>query len=85
MTDLFFQSIVGEQAEQSARAARTLAKKGGDKLWLCVADNMFGEIKERCGKNAEAAAAYKEAVEVLEGVPEAVRGRLMTDAYERGT
>lgn len=77
MTDLFFQSIIGEQAEKSAQAARTLAKKNGDKLWLCVADNMFGEIKERCGKNPEADAAYKEASTVLKALPEELKRGLI--------
>lgn len=82
MTDLFFQSIIGEQAEKSAQAARTLAKRSGDKLWLCVADNMYGQIKERCGKNTEAAAAYKEAIEALKEAPEGVRQRLKVEAHD---
>lgn len=80
MTDLFFQSIIGEQAEKSAQAARTLAKKSGDKLWLCVADNMFGEIKERCGKVPEARAAYKEANEAMKELPAALKQGLSMGA-----
>lgn len=76
MTDMFFHGIIGEQAEKSAQAARTLAKRSGDKTWICVANSMCGEIKERCGKMGEANAAYKEANEGWHDLPDELQRRL---------
>ena len=81
MTDLFFQGIIGEQAEKSAQAARTLAKKGDNKLWLCVADSMYGEIKERCGKMQEAEAARREGMACLKTLPDDLKGKLTVEAH----
>ena len=80
MTDLFFHGIIGEQAEKSAGAGRTLAKKSGDQLWLSVADNMYAEIKERCGKKAEADAARMEGITVLKTLPDALKRTLALEA-----
>lgn len=77
MTDLFFHGIIGDQAEKSAQAARTLAKRnGGNDLWTCVADSMYGDIKETCGKHAEAHAVRQEALTMLNGLPEGLKQRL---------
>lgn len=77
MTDLFFStSVVGDQAEKSGQTARTLAKRGGDNLWLCVADTMYGEILERCGKDALANGVRQEARSSLMALPEAVKQSL---------
>ena len=77
MTDLFFRTtIVGDQAEKSSQAGRTLAKKGRDRVWTCVADGMYGDIMERCGKAKEAAAARKEAAEFYPTLPESLRNQL---------
>ncbi|KAK5163584.1 uncharacterized protein LTR77_010533 [Saxophila tyrrhenica] len=74
MTSRFFsQAIVGDQAEKSAHAARTLAKQGKNKLWTCVADGMFGDIKERCGKLEEAEIARREGRGMFGELPEGVR------------
>ncbi|KXT13747.1 hypothetical protein AC579_10083 [Pseudocercospora musae] len=54
MTDAFFHNIVGDQAEKSAKAGRTLALKSQDKLWTAVADGMYAETLERCGRFPEA-------------------------------
>ena len=84
MTDLFFQSIIGEQAEKSAQVGRQLANKSGDKLWLSVADGMFAEIKERCGKHGEAEAARIEGMKAFNEMPEELKRRLTLDQNDGG-
>lgn len=79
MTDLFFHNIVGDQAEKSARAGRTLAKKSQDKLWTAVADRMYGNTLEKCGKGAEAAAVRREAQEAMERMPESLKTALLAE------
>ena len=69
MTTNFFTNIVGDQAEKSARVARSLAKKAGDRLWTAVADGTFADIYERCGKTEEAQAARTEAAMMLTELP----------------
>jgi len=69
MTTNFFTNIVGDQAEKSARVARSLAKKAGDRLWTAVADGTFADIYERCGKTEEAQAARTEAEMMLTELP----------------
>lgn len=82
MTDLFFHGIVGEQAEKSAMAGRSLANRAGDNLWLCVANGMLGDVKERCGKIPEAEAARKEGASKLKDLPEALKRRLTLKAND---
>ncbi|EME48280.1 hypothetical protein DOTSEDRAFT_124072 [Dothistroma septosporum NZE10] len=82
MTDLFFHNIVGDQAEKSARAGRTLAKKSQDKLWTAVADRMYGNTLEKCGKTAEAAAVRREAQEAMERMPESLKVALLTEQMD---
>ncbi|KAK3696308.1 hypothetical protein LTR37_018044 [Vermiconidia calcicola] len=77
MTDMFFRNtIVGNQAESSANAGRTLARKGRNGLWTCVADGMFGDIMERCGKVAAAEEARAEGEELFPGLVEPLRRSL---------
>ena len=74
MTDTFFKNtIVGEQAEKAASAGRSLAKKTRNSLWTTVADDMFADIMERCGKPREAEAARREAQALVLELPEALR------------
>lgn len=75
MTHMFFRSIVGGQAEASARTGRSLALKSKDKLWLAVADTMYADTSELCGKNDVARAARHEAEEAMTTVPEGIRKR----------
>ena len=76
MTEMFFSGVVGGQAEKSANAGRTLARKTQDKLWLAVADGMYADILERAGNAAGGANALNEAANSLEALPDAVRKRL---------
>jgi hypothetical protein len=79
MTTTFFTGIVGDQAEKSARTGRSLAKKSHDRLWIAVADGMYGDIMERCGKPAEAEAARREAESLVMDLPEALKDTLQAD------
>jgi hypothetical protein len=77
MTDNYFRdSIVGDQAEKAANASRSLAKSARSKLWMAVADGMYGDIMERCGKPAEAEAARREAQSLYPELPESLRESL---------
>ena len=69
----FFRGVVGDQAENSARASQKLAKKSGDRLWISVADGLLADTLEVQGKLAEAEAARKEATVVAEGLPVGVQ------------
>ena len=59
---------MGEQAEKSARAGLTLAKKGGDRLWWSVADGVLGDTLELQGKGAEAEGVRREGREIAGGL-----------------
>lgn len=76
MTHLFFNGIVGDQAEKSARAGRTLAKKTQDELWLAVADKMYGETLALAGRHGEATIARQEAEQSMEALPKKLRETL---------
>lgn len=76
MTNMFFKNIVGDQAEKSVRAGRSLAKKSSNTLWIAVADQMYAETLERCGKLEEAAAARHSAQEAMHALPDSLRAAL---------
>ncbi|KXT04796.1 hypothetical protein AC578_9732 [Pseudocercospora eumusae] len=82
MTDAFFHNIVGDQAEKSAKAGRTLALKSQDKLWTAVADGMYAETLERCGKKAEAQQMRWEAHESMQRLPRSLKAALPTDSMK---
>lgn len=73
MTNLFFTNIVGEQAEKSAKAGRSLAKKSKDKLWTAVADRMYADTLVRCGKSDEAQQVRVEGQQTMQQLPGAVK------------
>lgn len=64
----FFKGVVGEQAEKSARASLSLARKGGDRLWWSVADGVLGDTLEVQGKGAEAEGVRREGREIAAGL-----------------
>ena len=72
MFDRFFKGVVGEQAEKSARASQSMAKKGRDRLWLCVASGCLAGSLEVQGKGPEAEEMRREAMLLAEGLPEGV-------------
>ncbi len=69
----FFRGVVGDQAENSARASQKLAKKSGDNLWISVADGLLAESLEVQGKTAEAEGVGREGREIAEGLPVGLR------------
>ncbi|KAF2165096.1 hypothetical protein M409DRAFT_67387 [Zasmidium cellare ATCC 36951] len=79
MTDLFFTNIVGDQAEKSAKAARSLATKSQDKLWTAVADDMCANTLERTGRIADAQSVRQEGQEALQRLPESLKTALLRD------
>lgn len=73
MTAAFFTNIIGEQTEKSAKAGRVLARRAGDRLWQCVADNMLADTYEKRGDAQNAAQARQEAETLLPYVPGPLR------------
>ena len=69
----FFRGVVGEQAEKSARASQSLARKVGLVLWMCVSAGTVGETLESAGKSEEAEEARKEAWERAEELPAKIK------------
>lgn len=65
----FFRGVVGEQAEKSAKASVSLAKKGRDSLWMSVADGVLGETLACQGKGEEAEMVRKEGLEIAARLP----------------
>nr|POF11448.1 hypothetical protein CFP56_44286 [Quercus suber] len=55
MREAFFNNIVGNQAEQNGRAARTLAKRTNSPLWLATAAGMYSQTLELCASHDQAA------------------------------
>ena len=80
MRDLFFANIVGEQAEKSAKAGRSLASKTSNDLWLAVADGMLAETMELSGKFADAQRYKDEGMAAMERLPQSLRERLAANA-----
>ncbi|KAF2085765.1 hypothetical protein K490DRAFT_45695 [Saccharata proteae CBS 121410] len=64
MTAMFFTNIMGEQAQKSAQAGRSLAKRGESGLWLSVADGMMAQMLETHG-NAPSAQMHRQEAEAL--------------------
>jgi hypothetical protein len=59
MCSKFFNNIVGDQAEKSAKAAVVQAEKSGNVLWKSVADGMLAQCFEVQGKKKEAQATLE--------------------------
>ncbi|KAI1283652.1 cohesin loading factor-domain-containing protein [Xylaria sp. FL0933] len=56
-----FQSIVGDQALKSAKAASTQARRSGNTLWMSVADGMLSQSYEVQGEMVEAQKVWHDA------------------------
>lgn len=56
-----FQSIVGDQALKSAKAASTQARRSGNTLWMSVADGMLSQSYEVQGAMVEAQKVWHDA------------------------
>lgn len=78
----YYESIVGDQAEKAARTGRSLAKSARSKLWTVVADGMYSDIMERCGKHKEADMAREEAMNLYHDLPESLKEKLRRSSNE---
>ncbi|PGH04713.1 hypothetical protein GX51_03380 [Blastomyces parvus] len=65
----YFRGVVGEQSEKSARAARAMAGKADDKLWISVTDELLAATLDSQGKSREAHATREQADVALLGLP----------------
>ena len=69
----FFRGVVGEQAEKSARASQAMAKRVGDKLWVCLSAGVVWEHLEAAGRTEEAEACWQEGCQMALSLPPNVR------------
>lgn len=58
-----FQSIVGDQALKSAKAASNQAKRSGNTLWMSVADGMLAQSYDVQGQTLDAQKAWEDATQ----------------------
>ncbi|OJD22220.1 hypothetical protein ACJ73_06433 [Blastomyces percursus] len=65
----YFRGVVGEQSEKSARAARAMAGKADDKLWISVTGDLLAATLDSQGKSREAHATREQADVALLGLP----------------
>ncbi|KMU76951.1 hypothetical protein CISG_05993 [Coccidioides immitis RMSCC 3703] len=65
----YFRGVVGEQSEKSAMAAKAMARKTDDKLWISVTDELLAETLDRQGKASEAVALRQKADNDLAKLP----------------
>lgn len=76
MTEMFFRGIVGEQAIKSATAARSLAYKTHNSLWIAVTHKMYGDTAELCGEHDKAASARQQAGQAICGLSPELKKRI---------
>lgn len=76
MTTTFFTGIVGDQAEKSAKAGRSLAKMARSKLWMAVGDALAADVLQRCGKGEEAEKFRREGELLSEELPGSLKRML---------
>ncbi|KAK2855580.1 hypothetical protein FQN49_005055 [Arthroderma sp. PD_2] len=69
----YFRGVVGEQSEKSAMAARAMARKADDKLWMSVTEDLLAETLDRQGKSGEAQTLRDKADRQLEALPPALK------------
>ncbi|EGC49765.1 conserved hypothetical protein [Histoplasma capsulatum var. duboisii H88] len=65
----YFRGVVGEQSEKSAKAARAMARKADDKLWISVTEDLLAATLDSQGKSREAHATREQADMALLGLP----------------
>ncbi|EEP78657.1 conserved hypothetical protein [Uncinocarpus reesii 1704] len=65
----YFRGVVGEQSEKSAMAAKAMARKTDDRLWINVTDELLAETLDRQGKASEARALREKADKDLAKLP----------------
>jgi hypothetical protein len=78
MTSNFFVDIIGEKAEMSARAGKTLANRTQKPLWQAAANQLLANTLSFGGKRGEAEEAAVEAQRCMQMVPEGVQERFRT-------
>ncbi|KAI1391212.1 cohesin loading factor-domain-containing protein [Hypoxylon trugodes] len=68
-----FQSIVGDQALKSAKAASNQAKRSGNTLWMSVADGMLAQSYDVQGQALDAQKAWGDATQYANQAVEMMR------------
>lgn len=65
----YFRGVVGEQSEKSAMAARAMAGKADDRLWISVTEELLASTLDSQGKPNQARASRDAADQVLAQLP----------------
>lgn len=65
----YFRGVIGEQSEKSAMAARAMARKADNKLWISVTEELLAETLDRQGKSGEALTLRGKAGKELSELP----------------
>ena len=78
----FFRGVVGEQAEKSAQASRSLAEKCMDTLWVSVASGVLGDTLEAAGRIEEAKLARANGERTAALLPEAIQAAMRVPRTE---
>ena len=78
----FFSGVIGEQADKSARASLTLARKDGNSLWCLVAGGVLAETLEAAGRIEEAGRARQEGEEYATELPEKIQQAMLEPSPE---
>lgn len=69
----FFSGVVGDQAEKSARASQSMAKRLGNGLWIFLSAGVLWEHLEAAGRTDEAEACWEDMVDAAGLLPEGIR------------
>ncbi|KAI6889337.1 hypothetical protein KC360_g4400 [Hortaea werneckii] len=77
MTEMFFRGIVGEQATKSSQAARSLAYKTQNKLWISVTNRMYADTLELCGEHDKAGPVRHAAEQAIATSSPGLKKRMM--------
>lgn len=82
MSFRFFRGVVGDQAEKSAKAGHTLAKKSKNSLWMSVSEAMLADTFEVQGKMEEAARMRAAALDLAADIVPALESAKERSAEE---
>jgi hypothetical protein len=74
VTSRFFgTAVIGPEVEKATKVARTFSVKLKSELWCSVADGMYSDIMDRCGRPQDSDAARQQGLALLEKLPPALK------------
>ncbi|OAX77903.1 hypothetical protein ACJ72_07793 [Emergomyces africanus] len=81
----YFRGVIGEQSEKSAKAARAMARKADDKLWISVTEDLLAATLDSQGKSGEARATREQADIALLGLPPVLKKMKSSSSFNSDT